>query len=160
MEKALFQLEVKVVELCNFENVVNCMFVIFKVSTSGDTDVIHVNTDCGAEWFMFEDYVAIDVVHHGLERCWGIGESEIHDRRFKKSVSRFKCCFWFISFADAHVIITPSDVKFGVYMCITEVSDEVCDERKGVLVSDGNGVDLSVVLHQSHFAVLFVDEEE
>ncbi|SRR6266702_1410610 len=109
---------------------------------------------------MLEDNVVIDVVHHGLERCWRVGESEIHDCRFKKSVSRFKCRFWFISLTDAHIIVAPSDVEFGVYMCITEVSDEVCNEREGVLVSDGNGVDLSVVLYWAHFAILFADKEE
>ncbi len=49
MEETFFQLEVEVVELCHFENVMNCSLVIFEISSSGDTDVVHVDADHGAE---------------------------------------------------------------------------------------------------------------
>jgi len=160
MEEALFWLEVEVMKLCDFKHIMDHPFVIVKVHASGDSDIVHIDADCGAKRFMFEDDVAIDVVHHGLECRWGVGESKVHDCRFEKSVSGFKCCLLFISFADAYVVVTPSYIKFGVYMGITEVLDEVRDKRKGILVSDGDGVDFSIVLYWSHFAVLFANEEK
>ncbi len=160
MEEAFLQFEVQVVGLCDLKDVVDCTLVISKVSSSCDSNVVHVNTNSGTKRFMFEDDVAIDVVHHGLECRWGVGESKVHDCRFEKSVSGFKCCLLFISFADAYVVVTPSYIKFGVYMGITEVLDEVRDKRKGILVSDGDGVDFSIVLYWSHFAVLFANEEK
>ncbi len=160
MEKAFFWFEVEVVELCDFEDVMNCVFMICKVCTSGDSDVVHVDSNRSTKRFMFEDNVAIYVVHHGLECRWGVGESKIHDCRFEEPISGFKCHFWFIPFTDAHVIVAPSNIKFGVYVRIAKVSNKVCYKRKGVLVSDGDGIDLSIVLHWSHFAVLFANKEE
>src|SRR6266702_3306230 len=127
MEEALFRLEIEVVELGNFEDVVDCVAMIFDVCTRGNPNVVHINSDGRAERFVLEDHVTIYVVHHGLEGCWGIGESEIHDCRLEKSVSGFECGFLFVSFADAYIIVSPSDVKLCVYMCIAEVADEVCN---------------------------------
>ena len=112
------------------------------------------------KWFMLDDDVAVDVVHHSLEGHWRVCESEIHDCGFEKTVSGFKCCFLFITFVDAYIVIPPSDVELCVYVCIAEIADEIRDERKGVLISNRECVDLSVVLHGLQFAVLFFDEEK
>jgi len=45
-------------------------------------------------------------------------------------------------------------------MCITEVAYEVSDQWKGILIAYGDGIDLLIVLHQSHVAVLFMNEEK
>ncbi len=70
MEEALLRLEVEIVELGDFEDVVDGMVVVIKVGTSGDSNVVHVDTDCGSKGFMFENGVPVDKVHHGLESCW------------------------------------------------------------------------------------------
>src|SRR6266702_194476 len=114
MEEAFFRFEVEVVKLRYTEDVVNCTLVISKVSAGGDANVVHVDLDCRAKRFMLEDDIAVDEIHHGFERCWRVGESKIHNRRFKKSVSGFKCCLLLISLADAYVVITPSHIKFGI----------------------------------------------
>ncbi len=149
MEEALFRFEVEVMKFCDFENIMNCTFVVIEVGVSGDPNVIHINPDCHSKGFVFEDNVLVDIVHHGLEGCWRVGESEVLDHRFEKSISCFKCHFLFVTFTDVHVVVPPSDIKFCIYMCVAEVTNKICDEGKGVLVSDGDGVDLSVVLHWS-----------
>ena len=160
MEEAFLWLEVEVMELGHLENVRDCALMVIKISAGGNTDVVHVDTDSGPKRFMFGDDITVDVVHHGLEGRWRVCESEIHDHRFKKTVSGFECRFLFITFLNAYIVIPPSDVELHVYMCVAEVTDEIRDERKRVLVSNRECVDLLVVLHGSQFTVLFLDEEK
>ncbi len=109
---------------------------------------------------MLENDITVDVIHHGLEGHWRISESEVHNSGFEKSVSGFECCFLFVSFTDTYVVVSPSHVELCIDVCITEIVDKICDQGKGVLVSNSDGVNLSVVLHRSHFTILFPDEEE
>jgi|SRR6266702_5758802 len=127
MEKTFFWLEVKIMKLSNFEDIINGTPVVVEVGTSGDANVVHIDADCGAKGFVFEDNVPVDEVHHGLKGRWQISEPKIHDGWFKKSVSGFECCFLFVSFADSYVVVAPSNVKFGIYMCVAEILNEVRD---------------------------------
>ncbi len=127
MEEAFLRFEIEIMELGNLENVVNCVPVVVKVGTSGNSNVIHIDMDRCSKGFVFENDVLVDVVHHGLERCWRVGESEIHDCGFEKSISGFKCCLFLIPFADSYVVITPLDIKLHVYVCVTEVPNKVHD---------------------------------
>ncbi len=45
-------------------------------------------------------------------------------------------------------------------MSITEVAYQVQDERQGILVAYGYGIDLPIILYWSEFPVLFLDIEE
>ena len=149
MEEAFFRFEVEVVKLGDFEDVMYCALMVGHICTGGDSNVVHVNSDSRTERFVFEDGVVVNIVHHCLERCWRIGESEIHDRRFEKSISGFKRCLLFISFANTYVIIPPSNVKFCVYVCVAEITDKIHNQGKGILISNGEGIDFSVVLYRS-----------
>ncbi len=160
MEEAFLQFEIEIVKSGNFEDVVNGTPMVIEVGASGDANVIHIDMDCGAKGFVFEDDVLVDEVHHGLESCWRISESKIHDCWFEESVSGFKCRFLFISITDSYIVVAPSDVEFCIYVGVTEISNEVHNQRKRVLVLDCDGVNLTIVLYQSHFAVLFTDKEE
>ncbi len=104
-----------------------CALVIVHVCTGGNSNIVHINSDSRAEWFVLEDNVSIYVVHHRLESCWRIGEPEIHDCRFEESVSGFKRRFLLVSFVDTYIVVPPSDVKFGIDMCVAEIVDEVRD---------------------------------
>src|SRR6266702_3626692 len=130
MKKALFWFKVEVVELGYAENVRNCASMIVKVGACSDTNVVHIDADSSSKWFMFDDDIAINVVHHSLEGRWRICKPEIHDRRFEKTVSGLKCRFLFIAFADAYIVISPSDVELCVYVCVAEIADEIHDEKK------------------------------
>ncbi len=160
MKEAFLRLEVEVVKLGDAKDIRDSASVIVEISAGGDTDVIHIDADGGPKWFMLDDDIAVDVVHHSLEGRWRVCKPEIHNCGFEKTVSGFKCRFLFIAFADAYIVVPPSDVKLCVYVCVAEVADEICDEREGVLISDCECVDLSVVLHGSQFTVLFLDEEK
>jgi len=70
VKEAFFWLEVEVVKLGNFKNVMHSSLVISEVHSSGDTYIVHINADCHSQGFMFEDYVSIDKVHHGLKCRW------------------------------------------------------------------------------------------
>ncbi len=160
MEEAFLRFEVEIMKLSNFEDVVHSTLVVIEVGASGDTDVIHIDADCGAEGFVFEDDISIDEVHHGLEGRWRISESKVHDCWFKKSVSGFKHRLLFIPFTDSYVIVSPADVEFCIYVRVAEVLNEVHDQREGVLIPDCDGVDLAIILYRSQFAILFTNEEK
>jgi hypothetical protein len=50
------------------------------------------------------------IIHHGLESSWGIGETEEHDKGFKKSTIGAKSGFVFISFFDPNIVVAPSNI--------------------------------------------------
>jgi len=127
VKEAFLWFEIEVMELGYLEDVMNCAMVVVEGSTSGDTNVIHIDADRCSKGFVFKNNIPIDVVHHGLEHRWGVGKLEVHDRGFEKSISGFKGCFLFIPFADSYVIVPPSDVKFRVYVCVAKVPNEVCN---------------------------------
>ena len=149
MEEAFLRFEIEIMKLSDFEDVVYGTLMIRQICTGSDPDVVHVDPDRCTQRLMFEDDVTVNVVHHRLKRCWRVGESEVHDSRFEKSVSGFKCCFLFISFVNAYVVVPPSNIKFRVNVCVAEVADEIRDQGKGVLILNSKGVDLSIVLYWS-----------
>ncbi len=125
MEEAFLRFEIEIVKLGYFEDVMNGALVVGEVGVSGDSDVIHIDTDCHSKGLVFEDDVPVYIVHHGLECCWQIGEPKIHDGGFKKSVSGFERCFLLVPFADSDIVVAPSDIKFRIYVCIAKVANEI-----------------------------------
>src|SRR6266702_3357143 len=144
----------------HLEDVVHRAMVIREISACGDTDVIHINSYGGSERLVFEDDIAVYEVHHCLEGGWGIGESEIHHRRFEEPVSGFKGCFVFVAFANAYVVVSPPYVEFGINVRIAQVAYEIRDKGKRVLIPDSDGVNLLVVLDRAEFPILFANEEK
>ena len=61
---------------------------------------------------------------------------------------------------DANVVISPSDVKFGEHMGVFYLSDQLCDERERVSISDSVLVQASIILDRAQLFVLFPNEEE
>ncbi|KDQ65201.1 hypothetical protein JAAARDRAFT_116306, partial [Jaapia argillacea MUCL 33604] len=47
-------------------------------------------------------------VHHCLEGCWRVGESEEHYAGFVQSAVGFKGCLPFIPLFDPYIVISPS----------------------------------------------------
>src|SRR6266702_3161904 len=132
-----------------------CTVVVGEIGARGDTDIVHVNSYRGAEWFVFEDNVTIDEVHHRLESRWGVCETEVHHCRFEKPISGFEGCLVLVAVANTDVVIPPSDVEFCVDVCVTQIAYKISDEGKGVLISNRDCVDLSIVLDRSEFSILF-----
>src|SRR6266702_516865 len=128
MECAFLGFEVEVVVEGNLEDVLNSRYVPFHVSSRCNADVVHVNSYSSSQELVFENGISKDVVHHSLERCRGVGESEVHDGGFKESVPCFERRFAFVSFFDTYVVIPPSDVQFRVYVGVAKVPYKVGDE--------------------------------
>ena len=57
-----------------------------------------------------------NMVHHGLESCQQIRESEEHNCRFIEFTSCLEDGFVLIAFLDAHVVVPPLNIKFCVNM--------------------------------------------
>jgi len=100
-----------------------------------------------------------DVVHHSLEGSGTVGHSKEHHKRFKEAAVGMKGHFLFISRLDAYVIETPVDVKFCEVPGSTELGDEFRDEREGVPVLDGYGVQCVIVLDQPEQTIFLLNEE-
>ncbi|SRR6266702_1023134 len=126
-------------KLSDFEDIIDGQFVVFKIDTSGNPNIVHVDLDSCSLRFVFENYVPVYVVHHCLECCWQVGESEIHDCWFKKAISGFECHLLFVALLNTYIVVSPSDIKFCVYMCVAQVLDEISNEQEGVLVTYSDG---------------------
>ena len=54
-----------------------------------------------------------------------------------------------IPFFDAHIVVPPLHIEFGIKMCSTEVPNEGLNEGKWVIVADGVFVDGPIILYQA-----------
>ena len=69
-------------------------------------------------------------------------------------------CFPLVAILDSHVVVSPMNVEFGEDFGISQFVDEIRDEGKGVGVTDGMFVDISVVLARAKSSVLLFNEGE
>ncbi len=160
MECAFFRLEVEIMILRNLEYIADCCCMSIYVHLCCDAYVIHIYSDGGSFEFVFHDDVPKDVVHHGLECCWGVCESKIHDCWFKKSISCFKSCLLFIALLYLYIVIPPSNVQFGIDMGIAEIMYKIGNQGEWVLVTYCYGIYFSIVLYQSQLSIFLLDVEE
>jgi hypothetical protein len=71
-----------------------------------DEDVIDVDANDA-----LENQILEDLVHHGLERRRGIGQSEVHDEGFKEPTVGAKRGLPLVTFLYPHVVVTPSHIQ-------------------------------------------------
>jgi hypothetical protein len=71
--------------------------------------------------------VGKDVVHKRLECSGGVAEAKGHNKGFEESEGAFESGFPFVAFANADVIIAPTDVKLGKVAGALEFIYEVRD---------------------------------
>ena len=129
--------------LCQYlQDPLDCLFV-FLFCLRKDQNVIQVHY---YNPFGYEG--SEDVVHHSLEGGRTVGHSEEHHKRFKEAAVGAEGYFPFISGLDAYVIETPADVKFCEVPGSVELGDKFGDEREGVPVLDGYGIQHVIVLDQ------------
>ena len=98
--------------------------------------------------------------HELLESGGGIGHAEEHDSGFVESSVGNEGSFPLVTFLDSDIVITPSYIKLGEDLGISEFVNEVRDQREGVCILDSMTVKVSVVLAGSKASILFLDEEE
>src|SRR5882724_11278895 len=73
-----------------------------------DEDVIQVDAD-----YTLGDQILEYLIHHGLESGWAVGETEEHDQGFEKSSVCAESSLPLITFLDADIVVSPSDIKLG-----------------------------------------------
>jgi len=94
-----------------------------------------------------------------LEGGGTVGHSEKHYERLEETVVSVEGRLPFISGLDTYVIETPSDIKFCEVPGSVELGDEFGDEKEGVPVLDGYGVQRAIVLDQSEPTIFLFNEE-
>jgi len=90
-----------------------------------------------------------------LEGGGTVGHSKEHHERLEETVVGVEGRLLFIPGLDTYVIETPSDIKF----CEVPGSAELGDEREGVSVFDGYGVQHAIVLDQPERTIFLFNEE-
>ena len=69
-------------------------------------------------------------------------------------------CFSLVAILDLHVVVSPTNIEFGEDFGILQFVNEIGDEGKGVGVTDGMFVDVSIVLARAKSSVLLFNEEK
>ncbi len=67
------------------------------------------------------DELMEDMVHHCLECCRGVTQSEKHDSWFKQPSVSSEHGLPLIIFLDLHVVESPAEIKYGEELGIMEV---------------------------------------
>ena len=87
-------------------------------------------------------HILEDVVHKVLKCGQRVGKSHWHDKKFKGAITGLKHCFPFVTGGDADVVISGTQVKFGVDFGQPKVVNEVLDQWYGVSILLGNLVEV------------------
>ena len=101
--------------------------MVFRKSLVEHEDVVHE-----ADGTPLVDEVSEDIIHHGLERCWGVAEAEEHDKWFIQSTICPEGCLIFISLLNADIVETPLQVELGEVLGSSQSVQNVRDEWQWV----------------------------
>src|ERR1700761_7646337 len=107
----------------------------------GNGYVVHVHADGGASRLVFQDRVAVYVVHHGLERGGRVRQPEEHDCWFIESSSSLECGLPLVTVLDSHIVVAPADVQFRIDECSPQILYERQDEWLWVLITHRPPID-------------------
>ena len=88
-----------------------------------DKDIIHIAYD-----LTIVDEISEDIIHHHLEHCRGVTQSEEHDGWLKQPLVSSECSLPLIPFLDLHIVGSPSEIKYG-----EELGVAVSIRREGLL---------------------------
>src|SRR5260370_25642239 len=99
-------------------------------------------------------------VHHHLEGRWRVRESEEHDCWFEESFRGQECCFRFVTWFDAYIVIPPSNVKLCEEGASTQPVACLGNEMGNVAFSFGPFIYRSVVLDGSELSIFLLYEKE
>ena len=91
----------------------HALFMELKVIFGGYQDIVHVYDQPSFGYLLSKDHV-----HHCLKGGRGISQSKEHDSGFEQPLICDKCCFIFITFFDAYVVVSPPDAYFGEHLCV------------------------------------------
>lgn len=69
-------------------------------------------------------------------------------------------CFELITFLDVDIIASPSNVQLGEPASILKTIHKLWNKGEGILVGDGDFIQLLIVLYWSESPILLLDKEE
>ena len=118
-------------------------------------DVVQVN-----HYNPFHNELLKDVIHHGLEGGWAIGEPEKHHQWFEESPICSEGSFPLISFLHLDIIEAPPDIQFSEVLGTTKLCDEFRDKGKRILVFNCDRIKGSGVLNELEASILLFDEKD
>ena len=100
------------------------------------------------------------MVHECLKRGWGIAKAKEHDSGFKEPHGGDEGRFPLVFLSNANVVISPMDVKLGEQGRLFHVVDQFRDEWEWIGISDGMGVEVTVVLAGAKGSIFLWDKKE
>ena len=142
--------EVVIVEA--LQNLLHLGLMLSKRAFGEDHDVVNINDNN-----IF--HVGEDFIHHSLEHCRGVAESEKHDCGFIGSSMADERGFPFITFLDPYVVVTPPEVYLCEVLQSLELVDELRDEQEQVVVSYCMLIQVPVVLNHPLLSVFLRHKE-
>ena len=153
-ELALFQLEVQSVLSKDIQDLLY-LFLVFCMILGKNENVIQVHQD-----LVGGNLILQNLVHHSLEGFRGVGEAKEHDEGFKESLIHMEGRLELISFLDANIVISPSNIQLGEPVSVLKVINEFRNEGERVFVGDSDLVQLPIVLDWSKRPILLLNKEE
>ena len=109
--------------------------------------------------FLFHLHKDQNVIHYSLEGSGTVGHFEEHYKKFEEAAVSTEDHFPFISRLNVYIIEAPANIQFREVPSSTELGDEFGDERKGISVLDGYGIQYMIVLDQLEQAIFLLNEE-
>src|SRR5258708_5179615 len=89
-----------------------------------------------------------DVIHHCLECCRGVAQSEEHDSWFEQTSIGSECGLPLIALFDPDIVEPPAEVKCGEELGVVEAGQDIGDKGE-VGVLNGNLIQLPIVLYEA-----------
>jgi len=126
-----------------------------RVSFCVNSQIIHVDGKPPLG-YLFAEYG----IHHHLKGRWGVGKSKEHNHRFEESFGGKECCFWFVAWFDAYVVVSSSNIEFREEGTPTQTVDHLRNEGRDVTIPLGPLVYRTIILDGSEFSVFLFNEEE
>ena len=108
-------------------------------------DIVHIDHPVP-----FINEVLEDVIHHGLEGSWAVGEAEEHDQGFKEAPIHSEGSLPLISLFDSYIVVPPMYTQFRKVSGLgaRNLVDNVQYEGKRVGVLHCHHIELSVILDE------------
>ena len=104
-----------------------------------DEDIIQIHNDRDIEFFRE------NLIYIALECCQSVGQSKRHYLIFEMAISGPKSSLLLISFTNSHPVIGICEVKLGKPSCLPQSIQGLLDQRKWILILDGEVVKTLII---------------
>ncbi len=130
-------------------------FSMFVDSFHEDEDVVQVDHN-----YTFCNELFKDVVHHCLEGSQAVCETEEHNEWFEQSAVCSEGSLPFVTFLDADIVEAPPNIQLHEVLGSAELCYQFRNKWERIFVLHGHGIQCAIILHQSEFTILLLNEED